>query len=200
MSRSSEPVSQLIASHTVTRRVEAFLHRRQGDFHVRLSGLCTDSVHAVMGQQQMGHRPHRWRCRWIASLLSTWSSPSPKSPRSSLNRTSIAQRFSYIDTIARAGSFVSLVANATMVVHDERGRFEKTRRTSPVRVQRPSTAAMRIFAQPRARGMRTPRRRYFSNPGPRSPILCDTPHVRTSVRFFEATENHVKPLVSHTAS
>ena len=54
MTLSSEQLTNLIVSKPVTQGVEASAHRRQGHFRVRLPGLRTDSVHAVVGQHQMG--------------------------------------------------------------------------------------------------------------------------------------------------
>ena len=54
MTLSSEQPSELIVSEPVAQRGEAFVHGRQGDFRVRLPGLCTDAFHGVVGQHEMG--------------------------------------------------------------------------------------------------------------------------------------------------
>ena len=45
---------QLIASQGSAEVVKAVAQGRQFDFAIRLPGLCTDGVHAVVGQHEMG--------------------------------------------------------------------------------------------------------------------------------------------------
>jgi len=54
MVRSSEDSLDLVASNRGAQGFEALAHGRQRDFFVRLPGLCTDSLHAVVGQHEMG--------------------------------------------------------------------------------------------------------------------------------------------------
>ena len=54
MALSSEQLANLSVSKLVAQSVEAFVHGWQGHLHVRLPGLCTNSVCAVVGQHQMG--------------------------------------------------------------------------------------------------------------------------------------------------
>lgn len=54
MTLCSEQSTNLIASQRIAQGSKAFAHRRQGHFRVRLPGLCTDSLHTVVGQSACG--------------------------------------------------------------------------------------------------------------------------------------------------
>ena len=93
MTLSSEQFPQLIVSKVVAQGVESFVHSRQGDIRVRLPGLYTDSVHAVVGQHQMGQAA-QVEVSLDRILAQHLVITQPQVAPPFLNKTSIAHRFS----------------------------------------------------------------------------------------------------------
>ncbi len=54
MSSTFHKTPDLITSDLAAQPIKTFSHGRQGDLRIRLPGLCTDSVQAVVGQHHMG--------------------------------------------------------------------------------------------------------------------------------------------------